>query len=134
MTADGMMTISLFMSQALLLTAVIGLMVALNQIRKQEKRHNAAIRTLQDDFAALCNGAVGVGDHLFHVEQNLRRLSQRQDQVDMYDPTQQSFDHAVRLVENGATIEDVMSQCGLVRSEAELIAMLHHRTGKAAAV
>ncbi len=129
MIADGMMKISMLMSQALLLTAVIGLVFALNQIRKQEKRHNAAIRTLQDDFAALCNGAVGVGDHLFHVEQNVRRLSQRQDQVDMHDPTQQSFDHAVRLVENGATIEEVMSQCGLVRSEAELIAMLH-RTGK----
>lgn len=131
MMSDGMMTVTLLMSQALLFTAVVGLVLALSQIRKQEMRHNAAIRSLQDDFTALCNGAVGVGDHLFHVEQNLRRLSQRQDQVDMHDPTQQSFDHAVRLVENGATIEDIMSQCGLVRSEAELIAMLH-RTGRTA--
>jgi hypothetical protein len=131
MVEDGMMTVSLLMSQALLLTAVAGLIFAMHRMRKQEKRYNAALRSLQDDFAALCNGAVGVGDHLYHVEQNLRRLSQRQDQVDLHDPTQQSFDHAVRLVENGASIEDVMSQCGLVRSEAELLAMLHRR-GKTA--
>lgn len=131
MIPTNILTASLFMSQLLVLSAVLALLFSLHRLKQREKRHHAAIRTLQDDFAALCDGAVGVGDHLYQVEQYLHRLSERQDQVDMSDPSHQSFDHAIRLVNNGATVEDVVSQCGLARSEAELIAMLH-RTGKIA--
>lgn len=129
MIFDNVMGLALFISQALVVTAVAGLIVALYRLRRREKRYNAAIRTLQDDLAALCDGAVGVGDHLNQVEKHLRKLSERQDRADMHDPAFQSLEHAVRMIQNGAAVEEVMSQCGLVRSEAELIITLH-RAGR----
>ncbi|HKJ22681.1 MAG TPA: DUF2802 domain-containing protein [Gammaproteobacteria bacterium] len=135
MLSSTAMTVSLLVSQGLLLAVAAGTLFALHrlkrQVSQQEKRHSAAMRTLQDDFAALCDGAVGVGDHLYHVERYLHRLSERQDQADMNDPSYQSFDYAVRLVKGGAAVEQIMADCGLARSEAELIMMLN-RTDKVA--
>lgn len=129
------MTAALALSQVLLLAVVAGSIRSMRglkrRVEQQEQRHAARLRTLQDDIAALCDGAVGVGDHLYHVERYLHRLSERQDQADMNDPAYQSFDHAVRLVKGGATVEQIMAECGLARSEAELIMMLN-RTEKAA--
>lgn len=135
MLSSTVLTISLIVSQGMLLAAVAGLSLALRglrrRVRQQENRHNTGMRALQDDIAALCDGAVGVGDHLYQVERYLHRLSERQDEADLNDPSFQSFDHAVRLVKGGASVEQIMADCGLARSEAELIMMLN-RTQKAA--
>lgn len=127
MPDPGLMDAALLLLQCLLAAAALGLMVALRRLRRQERRHQAAIRSLQDDLTALCDGAVGVGDHLSRVEQHLRRLAERQDQVDMYDPSLQAFDIAVQMVQGGAPVDEIMAKCGLVRSEAELLITLHRR-------
>jgi DNA-binding transcriptional regulator of glucitol operon len=121
----------MFVAQLFVVIFIIALLFAISRMRKQAQRRDATLQTLQDDLAALCNGAVGIGDHLCHVEQRVRKLSERQDQVDLHDPDFHSFDHAIRLVQNGASVEEVMANCGLARSEAELVVTLH-RTGKIA--
>lgn len=133
MMTNTVITVVLAVSQGFLLAVAVALVLSLAKLKRrfsqQESRHNALIRALQDDIAALCDGAVGVGDHLYHVERYLHRLSERQDQADMNDPSYQSFDHAVRLIKSGATVEQIMAECGLARSEADLIMMLN-RTKK----
>lgn len=42
-----------------------------------------------------------------------------------YDYSDQAYEQAIKMVKNGADIREVARYCGLSRSEAELIAMMH---------
>ncbi|MFZ5594647.1 MAG: DUF2802 domain-containing protein [Pseudomonadota bacterium] len=113
--------------------SVLGLFVLMNvpvwlKVRRlsiRDRRRNAEVQALQNDLRALCAGAVGVEEHVERVEQQIRRLAERQDQVDLRDPATQSYRHAIKLAQKGASIEELMSASGLVRGEAELLMRLY---------
>src|SRR3569623_1249930 len=65
--------------------------------RRREREFDATARRLRDDMQALCTGAANMGKHLATLEQKLRRVSERQDQLELRDPAQQPNGHAVRL-------------------------------------
>jgi len=94
-----------------------------------ESQSREAFRGLNADIGALCTGASGMGDHLSRLEQQLRRLHERQDQLEMRDPVDREYHQAAKMIRNGAGIEDLVSSCGLVRAEAELLLMLHGGKG-----
>ena len=83
------------------------------------------INELQRDMAALCTGAVGMGERLARVEQRSRRLKLRQEQLEMRDADKRPYEHAIRMVHKGAPVEEIMDVCHISRSEAELITMMH---------
>lgn len=122
------------MSIEVIILVLIGLLAVIIQIpiwlkvRRLHlcvKQRETEVLSLQDDLRALCAGAVGVGAHVERMEQQLRRLAERQDQLDLRDPASHSYGHAIRLVQKGASVEDLVSECGLVRGEAELLMRLH---------
>jgi len=94
------------------------------------QRHNKLffeqkIKLLNDDVRALCAGAAGVAGHLNKIEQKVKRVLERQDQLDTRDPADRAFNQATRMARQGATVNELISTCGLVRAEAELLALLH---------
>lgn len=90
------------------------------------KATEAVAAALRDDVRALCSGAVGVGKRLARVEEQLLHQEHRQDQLELRDSSSdQAYDHAVRLVQRGVGLDELMSTCALTRGEAELIMMLH---------
>lgn len=98
--------------------------------RRRERALHATIQHLRDDVQALCTGAANVGKHLAGMEQKIRRLSERQDQVELRDPAQQAYGHAIRLAQRGADIDELIASCGLARGEAELLMRLHQGNEK----
>ncbi len=88
-------------------------------------RQADALRTLSTEIGALCSGASGMSEHLGRVEQQLRRLQERQEQLEMRDPVNREYHQAIKLIRNGAGIEELIEHCGLVRAEAELLMRLH---------
>ena len=78
----------------------------------------------------LCGSLRELGDRLLGLESDLRRLMERQDQVEMRAPTTEYFKHAIALVRRGASLEDLVSACGLAKGEAELLHLLHHADGR----
>jgi hypothetical protein len=109
-----------------LLLAAAGAVAAFWTLRRlQEER--ARVTALQNDLRALCNSAVNVGARINAVEQRLRQLSLRQDQLGMQQQGAgegRSFDQAAKMVRKGASIDEVVDVCGLSRGEAELVAMM----------
>ena len=99
------------------------------RIYKELKKRDRIIRELQNDLGALCAGASGVSGHLSRVDQQVKRMIERQDKVEIQDPENRAYHQAIRMIRNGAGIDELMTICGLVRSEAELLIMLH-RNGK----
>lgn len=112
------LAIALTLGQIYQLLAVRRLRRLLNASEGQSTRQH-------DDFAALCKASVGAGDHLVRLEQQVRRLTERQEQIEMRSAGDRPYTQAIQMVQRGADISELIDQCGLTRGEAELIAMLH---------
>lgn len=115
--------------QIVILAAVLILLVVevvrMLRVSRRERLWRATVERLQDDVQALCAGGVSVGKHISAMEQRLRRLHERQDQLELRDPGQQPYGHAIRLAQRGAGVDELISNCGLARGEAELLLRLH---------
>ena len=85
-----------------------------------------AIRRVQQDIHALCSGAINMGKHIDVLEHRLRRLAERQDQLELRDPVEQTYAHAIRLAQKGADVKQLIENCGLARGEAELLLRVHN--------
>lgn len=106
-------------------------LVALRRLRKHLHSREDQTTRNRDDFAALCKASVGAGDHLVRLEQQVRRLTERQDQIEMRSGGDRPYTQAIQMVQNGADVSELITRCGLTRGEAELIAMLHGSMAKA---
>lgn len=105
--------------------------LSLRRLRRQLHCRDDQSSRQRDDFAALCKASVGAGDHLVRLEQQVRRLTERQDQIEMRNAGDRPYTQAIQMVQSGADVSELISRCGLTRGEAELIAMLHGGMAKA---
>lgn len=93
--------------------------------RNRLEKHLHEIRDIQHDIRAITAAAIGVGERVLTLESRQRRLSEKQEQFDSYDPANVTYDQAIRMVKNGASAEELMETCGISESEAELMALMH---------
>jgi hypothetical protein len=111
---------------AALATALVALAYAFSTIarlRSRLEQQSDMLKSLQQDVATVCSGAVNMGGHLAKLEQRTHQLQQRQDQLELQEPASQSYRHAAKMLHKGADLEEVVHDCGLARGEAELIAL-----------
>lgn len=98
---------------------------AIFRLGRRLAQQNMQLQSLQRDNRSLSAGAAGLGEHIMRVEQQLRRVMERQDQLNLKDPIEQSYSQAIKLVRQGAGVNDLMEACGLVQDEAELLIRVH---------
>jgi hypothetical protein len=109
-----------------LATALVTLVYAFSsmaRLRSRLEQQDDTIKSLQKDVATVCSGAVNMGGHLAQLDQRTHQILQRQDQLELQEPAQQSYRHAAKMLHKGAALDEVVSNCGLARGEAELIAL-----------
>lgn len=81
---------------------------------------------LAEQLKALTAGALGQGERLNRLEEDLGRLRHRLDTVASQETGGgPAFAQAIRLARRGVGVEEVMETCGLSRMEAELVVTLH---------
>lgn len=109
--------------------ASVGLM-QLRSLRRalahSDLQGQAALRQIHEDMRALCAGSAAVGTHLAALDQRLQRLAEQQRTLELREPGGQSYGFAIRLAQQGASVEELMENCGMSRGEAELLLRLHH--------
>lgn len=118
-----------------LVLAALGLglsLVCFSHIRQLKERLTDArnetyllVKALRNETHAMGSGSIGVGQRLVEVEKRLNSTMERQMEFEQRDPGSLPYAYAVRLVEMGATAEDLIQNCGLARVEAELITLVH---------
>ncbi len=79
------------------------------------------LHIIQEDLSAVCNGALGVGQHLAKLEQKTKLMTQQIDKVEMQEVPEKSYKQAIKMVRNGANLDQIMMDCDLARGEAELV-------------
>lgn len=101
------------------------------------RRDHKRIRTLQkelkqarSDLKALTTSSLGVGSRILELERHIRQMklqpqaAPQKSQVVSMPHSNQPYDHAAQLVQQGKSSEEIASLCGISRNEAELIAMM----------
>lgn len=123
----------------LLALLVLWLAVMLRRYSKQlvaiQKRAEALAQVSRDlaqtreqqanDIRELRTGALGAGRRLGVIEDRLNAQQETLEAVQNQDPDARLYSRAMRMVELGANIDEVIAECELPRAEAELLYSLH---------
>ncbi|CAM5185010.1 DUF2802 domain-containing protein [Alishewanella longhuensis] len=133
-----------------LLNAVlfILLLVLWLQCRRQWRAQRQLITLLSSQFEAgqqqssitqteteeLRAGVIGVGQRVLELQEQYQRLMQQvlalqeqQDAIALSDPESKIYSRAMKMVELGADLEEIIRECELPRAEAELLYHLHQQ-------
>ncbi|ALS99273.1 DUF2802 domain-containing protein [Lacimicrobium alkaliphilum] len=89
----------------------------------QEQQQQLAI--LQEAIHELRTGSIGVGKKVKALEAQLVQLQQKQQELEEMEPDSKLYTGAVKLLQRGASVEEVMQECELPRAEAELLFSIH---------
>jgi len=132
----------LTINEWLMISVVVVLVITLSSFRshrKQQQKQLLSMQSLQRDLRALANAAVGVGGRVLEIERNQRKrptLVSKQEQpiqqpaattapVEYYNSSNQPYEQAIRMAQTGASVDDIVNVCGLSKSEADLVSMMH---------
>lgn len=90
--------------------------------------------SLQTETEELRAGVIGVGQRVLVMQEQYQRLQhefaelQAQHQaLALSDPESKIYSRAVKMVELGADLEEIIRECELPRAEAELLFNLHRQ-------
>lgn len=97
----------------------------LHQMQARLQQQNLQIETMRNDVRALFSGAVGGDSRLHKLESRVRRITERQEQIENNKQTERPYEQAIRMVHQGSKVEDIMAVCNLSKGEADLIIMMH---------
>ena len=96
---------------------------------QQFKDSSEQIIILRSEVSELRTGLLSIGKRVLEVEQQNQELIQQQAAQKYDDPDAKIYSRAVKMVELGADLDEVIRECELPRAEAELLFSLHKQKG-----
>ena len=114
--------ILLVLSNALLLVLLI-----VQNIRLSRKSGALAIEniSINSDLSALCRGATNIDRRLELVDSQIKRVMDRQEKFETSDSVKREYDHAIRAIRSGASVDRLVNMHGLSLAEARLLVSIH---------
>jgi Flp pilus assembly protein TadB len=113
------------------LLALVLALVGVFGSRRSKRESEARIATLQEQLESLRKqmmelhtGAIGMGQRLQSAEGAMQKIHDSQQELTLQDPDRRLYSRAAKMVELGADLDEVMSECELPQAEAELLISL----------
>jgi HAMP domain-containing protein len=113
------------------LVAIFVAMKSQNLLRKQVRRLediSKRVDALQyksniqsEEIHEVRSGALGIGGKVRELIVKFDMLSDKVQEIEYLDPTTRMYTQAAKMVDAGASVEDLMRECELPRAEAELL-------------
>ena len=100
-----------------------------NAVLQQLKDSSEQTHILRSEISELRTGLLSIGKRVLEVEQQNQDLIQQQATQKYDDPDAKIYSRAVKMVELGADLDEVIRECELPRAEAELLFSLHKQKG-----
>lgn len=111
-----------------LLAMIIATAVYVASLKRNVDKSKSSLNRRQDnlerEIQGVSNGSIGVGKKLIALEKEVNYLRSVVEEMNGADPAKVSYSEATKLVELGASVEEVMDACGISRPEAELVRAL----------
>ena len=121
---DDLLVLASLGVTVVLVMALLVLAKKQSRMQYQLVESQRRVEQLMDELKALYAGAAGQGNHIARLEEQLGQLSDRQEQLDEQDPTNQSYSDAIELIQSGASTDELVRH-GLRREEADLLMRMH---------
>ncbi|WP_372626269.1 DUF2802 domain-containing protein [Arsukibacterium sp.] len=108
-------------------------------LEKQLELNNQQLTSAQNETEELRAGIIGVGQRVLTLDQRVltlenqlsqlhgayTELAEQQQALSLTDPESKIYTRAMKMVQLGADLEEIMRECELPRAEAELLFNLH---------
>jgi len=106
------------------------LVVLTSQLESSQQQWSNA----QAETEELRAGVIGVGQRVLALQEQqqtlteqLQQLEEQQQAIALSDPESKIYSRAMKMVELGADLEEIIRECELPRAEAELLFNLHQQ-------
>ncbi|MFP4682739.1 MAG: DUF2802 domain-containing protein [Ectothiorhodospira sp.] len=109
------------------LAASIWLSRQMARLRARLREQEAGLLSLRGALSALHAQAQQGEEERARLERQLRRLTEQQERMTQQVPEEGAYNHALRMVHQGAGRKELMENCGLSRGEADLLLSMHRR-------
>jgi phage shock protein A len=96
---------------------------------QQESRLDGRTGKLSQQLTEYQQSNIRMGEELIALREKINQLEHKQQRLEQQDVQTMPYNQASRLVNMGASLDDLMQACGLSRSEAELMLKLHGNKG-----
>lgn len=91
------------------------------KLEDSHEQHVSFKRELQE----LRSGTIGVGRRVLAFEKKLQTQDAKIDETHLQDPQAKLYSRAMKMVDLGADVEELIQECELPKAEAELLLRLH---------
>lgn len=107
----------------------------LEQLRQQVEQQAQHLKRSYQDVEELRSTVIGVGQRVLSLEshlgqgmQQVAELAEQQKSMHLFDPESKIYSRAMKMVQLGSSLEEIMLECELPQAEAELLFNLHKQT------
>jgi uncharacterized coiled-coil DUF342 family protein len=108
-------------------------------LQQQLEQNSLQLNSAQSETEELRAGIIGVGQRVLSLDQRVlslenelqalqnacNELAEQQQALSLTDPESKIYTRAMKMVQLGADLEEIMRECELPRAEAELLFNLH---------
>lgn len=90
-------------------------------VKESDRQREAVKRELQE----LRSGTIGVGKRMLELEKKTSQQDARLDEANQQDPQAKLYTRAMKMVDLGAGVDELINECEIPKAEAELLIRLH---------
>ncbi|REG82957.1 DUF2802 domain-containing protein [Marinomonas pollencensis] len=123
MESQWLFNLLLILQFVMLIALAVWAMRLSKRIKQMKAQHQDESVNQKKQVQVLASGSIGMGRRLVAIEKKLNMAVERQSEL-LSKEGSVSYNRAMELLEMGATVDDLVSKCGLIRAEAELISLL----------
>ena len=100
--------------------------VAINQ-KQTEQMQQLAKQLLisRSEIKEIRMAVLGLGKKVAGLESVTTEVSEKQEELQLIEPDSKLYSRAVKMVELGANVDEIVRECELPQAEAELLVSLH---------
>ena len=127
MTAELINNIWIILTLIAATAACVGIVLLtawIKQICKHQSQHDDEYSALQNTINLLSQEVIETRENQQQLESQFKKLQAQRLQLRTNDHDR-PYSNAIKMVQKGASVEDLVSICGLSQNEAELISTIH---------
>ena len=121
-----------YLPHLLSVLSLIFVFVLLRQLNAVDKKHTQQLQQLtkqlvisRSETKEIRMGVLGLGKKLAGLESVTTEVSEKQEELQLIEPDSKLYSRAVKMVELGAKVDEIVRECELPLAEAELLVSLH---------
>lgn len=134
------LTTSMLIGASLILLLAVGVLILWLRVTRLHANHAQVLaqlaqteqeqeqtQILRAEIAEVRTAIENMANHVQHLQGRTEELAQQQHSFKEADPQAKLYSRAVKMIELGAPLDEVMRECELPLAEAELLFSLHRK-------